>query len=218
MRRTPSKTGSISTKTLSKTSCCPTIRSSWCYALYGVAKLLNPQAVAYSTPVSPVVRGVVGDRRAKPGASSRGVSRGVSRRLCLPRVSLRRRPVVRALVGEARAGGPSRDAQGTGVVGDKGPIQVRYVDRDGGSALPGRGPVRDAPEEEGSVLRWVARAAVGRTVDDAGEGQRAVRVALLGTLPYRDLQGDFVEPPRARLGGRNVQSEAVRPSRGEPFS
>src|SRR5215203_3475146 len=184
MRRTPSKTGSISTKTLSKTSCCPTIRSSWCYALYGVAKLLNPQAVAYSIPVSPVVGGVVGDRRTKPGASSRGVSRG----LCLPRVSLRRRPVVRALVGEARAGGtvcgPSRDAQGAGVVGDKGPIQVRQVDRDGRTAVPGRGPVHYAPEEEGSVLRWVARAAVGRTVDDAGEGQCAVRVALLGALPY----------------------------------
>ncbi len=120
-----------------------------------------------------------------------------------------------ALVGEARAGGPSREAQGRGVVGDKGPIQVRYVDRDGGAALPRRGPVHYAPEEGGLVFWRIARLVARRLVYDAGEGERPLGISLLGALPYRDLQGDFVESPRASLEGRCRDPEAMRPRGGE---
>ena len=49
--------------------------------------------------------------------------------------------------------------------------------------MSGRGPVDDAPEERGYFLRRVARAAVGRLVDDAGKGERTPGVALLRALP-----------------------------------
>jgi hypothetical protein len=47
-------------------------------------------------------------------------------------------------------GGCSSEAQGRGMVGDEGLIQLRHVDRDGGSAMPRRGPVHDPPEEAGT--------------------------------------------------------------------
>ena len=94
------------------------------------------------------MRGVMGDKKAKLSAPSRWGTRG----LCFPRVPLCCRLVVCALVEEACAGSLSRESQGTGVVGDESPLEFRYVDRDGGSAAPGRGPIHDAPEEGGSVI------------------------------------------------------------------
>ena len=49
-------------------------------------------------------------------------------------------------------------------------MELWYLHPDGVSAVSGRGPVDDAPEERGYFLRRVARAAVGRLIDDAGKG------------------------------------------------
>jgi len=95
------------------------------------------------------------------------------------------------LVEEATSGGAPR-AQGERVIGEEDPMELWDLHRDGVSAVSGRGPVDDAPEERGYFLRRVARAAVGRLVDDAGKGEkgeRTPRVALLRALADRDLQG-----------------------------
>lgn len=98
------------------------------------------------------------------------------------------RLVMDILVEEATSGGAPR-AQGARVIGDEGPMELWDLHRDGVSAVSGRGPVDDAPEERGYFLRRVARAAVGRLVDDAGKGERTPGVALLRALADRDLQG-----------------------------
>ena len=98
------------------------------------------------------------------------------------------RLVMDILVGEATSGGAPR-AQGARVIGDEGLMELWDLHRDGVSAVSGRGPVDDAPEERGYFLRRVARAAVGRLVDDAGKGERTPGVALLRALADRDLQG-----------------------------
>jgi hypothetical protein len=95
-------------------------------------------------------------------------------------------------------------------------MELWDLHRDGASAVFGRGPVDDAPEERGYFLRRVARAAVGRLVDDAGKGERTPGVALLRALTDRDLQGYLVEPPGTRPDGCGRNPEAAVPRRGEP--
>ncbi len=89
------------------------------------------------------------------------------------------RLVVDVLAEEATSGGVPR-AQGTCVIGDEGPINLWDLHRDGVSAVSGRGPVDDAPEEREYFLRRVARAAVGRLVDDVGKA--SVRPVLLSCV------------------------------------
>jgi hypothetical protein len=94
--------------------------------------------------------------------------------------------VVDVLFEEARARGPSGEAQGTGVVGEEGPLEVRHLDRDRGTAVSWRGPVRDAPEEVGCFLGPVVR--VERLVDDAGEGERSAARTPSPTPPQRSFR------------------------------
>jgi hypothetical protein len=110
----------------------------------------------------------------------------------LARVPLLCRLVVRVLVEELRAGGPSREAQGTGVVGDEGPIQVRYVDRDGGSAVPGRGPVRDALHNLASLPHISVAGAVATATHGSGATNGNLATAVAG-LELVTSGGEIVE-------------------------
>lgn len=123
--------------------------------------------------------------------------------------------VVDILAEEATFGDAPR-VQGTRVIGDEGPMKLWDLHRDGVSAVSGRGPVNVAPEEREYFLRQVARAAVGRLVDDVGKGERTPGVALLRALADRDLQGDLVEPPGTRPDGCGRNPAAACPRRGKP--